>query len=196
MRGLACLALMALTSCATPPDMGPDHSARIYQSCPGREALGNAVNISWTQRESLVTQHRALRQRLGTSLPEAGKRILLFAAYAHHTRVDHSLVATRQADGIWYVDQVGEEKGGILAIETKALPRKAYALSASESGQVDALLKGRCLYASPTFLRDPNIASGGVVQTLEVEAPRRRAVLAWLGFSTPEVEQLVKLILR
>jgi hypothetical protein len=195
----AFLVPLLLAACVAPPARAASRIAdreRIYKGCAGSEVLRKAADISWKPAESVAARHRDLRARLNLPFADRGDRILLHSFGSHHTTVEFSIVAVRRSNGIWHVDETGEESAGLLETKPKALPHKAYDLSAGDSRRVDALIANPCLLAAPTFLRDPNILAGGARQTLEIITRRRAAVLSWFGLRTREVEELIKLVAR
>lgn len=194
------IALLLLVCCAAPSGGAEPpqtaHAERRYRQCPGSAMLGKAVDISWKARRSVEARHRDLRARLNLDFPEARDRILLHSFGSHHSTVEFSIVGVRRPDGIWDVDEAGQETGGLLPTEPRIFPHKRYRLSAAESRQVDALVADPCLLAAPTYLRDPNIVAGGAEQTLEIVAGRRYVILSWFGMRTPEAEKLIELVAR
>jgi hypothetical protein len=127
-------------------------------------------------------------------LPEGSSRILFFSSGVHHTHVSFSVVAVRDAQGKWRTSGIGEEGPGLLRIEPRPLNALERELSPEESRALDGRLADRCLYASPTFQRNPNIVAGGAVQTMEIETPGRRWISSWHGVRTPQQEAVIDLI--
>ena len=167
---------------------------QAFASCPGASALATAADVSWAPQTSRLPDHRTLRERMKTSFPKGPRRILFWSSGMHHTRVSFSVVAVRDTQGRWRTSGIGEEGPGLLAIEPRPLQRLERKLSPEESRNLDQALADRCLYASPTFQRDAGIASGGSVQTLEVETPEQRWVSSWFGVRTPQQEAVISLI--
>lgn len=200
MRLVLGLSLCAVAACAMPqrpePAAGPVQLERSYRTCAGASLLRKATDVSWRPAESMIEEHRGLRKRLGLDFPEEGERVFFHSTATHHTSVQFTVVAARRADGLWHVDEAGEEGPGLLQIPVRPLPHKSYDLSASESRRVDALLENPCLGAAPRFLRDPDIMSGGAFQTLDIVTAKRRLTLSWFGLRTREEERLVRLIAK
>lgn len=195
----SCPALLLLASCAAPsggPELRAADAERRYRQCAGSEVLAKAADVSWKPVGSEAARHRLLRARLNLDFPDAGDRILLHSFGTHHGTVEFSIVGVRRPSGIWRVSEAGEMSGGLLPLDPKALPHKAYDLSAKDSRQVDAFIADPCLLAAPTFLRDPNIIAGGAQQTLEITTRRRSVVLSWFGLRPPEAEKLIMLVAR
>lgn len=197
--GALALLLLLLLGCGEPSrsvaTLGPVAAERLYRSCAGSsKVLKKATNVSWRPVKSKIEEHRSLRDRLRLSFPSGSDRILFHSLGSHHTTAQFSVVAVRRGDGIWHADAAGETGPGLLQIPTTATPHKAYDLSREESRRLDGLLKDRCLNAAPTFMRDPNIVSGGALQTLEIETAGDRAVLSWFMIRTPQEEQIINLI--
>ncbi|MCC2978635.1 hypothetical protein [Sphingomonas sp. IC4-52] len=69
-------------------------------------------------------------------------------------------------------------------------------LSSEEGRALDQLLADPCLYASPTFQRNPNIVAGGAEQTMEIETPERRWISSWFGRRTPQQAGVINQITR
>jgi hypothetical protein len=182
--------LLALTF-AVPPAA----AEQVYRACPGGAEIETAADVSWRPTASAVRKHRDLRQRLHLPFPDAGERIFVHSFGSHHGTVEFSVVAVRRPDGIWHVDEAGEEWSALSPTVSHALPHKQYDLSTAQSRRVDAAIADRCLLASPTFLRDPNLA-GGAMQTLEILSKRKHVILGWLGKRTREEEALLQLIAR
>ena len=198
MKALGCAAVLLLAGCAASPKLlaGGVANEQAFRTCPGADQLSSAANVSWQPLASTVAKHRALRERLRLGFPESRERVLYHSFGRHHETVEFSVVATRDVRGTWHVDQAGEQGPGLLSLPATALPRKTHALTTEESRRIDALIGDRCLHFSPTFMRDPNIVSGGATQTLEIERGGRRTVISWFGSRTPQTDQLLKLIVR
>jgi hypothetical protein len=200
MRPVLGVGLCAVAAaCALPPPEpapGPAGLERVYRACPGAGMLRKAANVSWAPAESMTEEHRTLRKRLGLDFPEKGDRVFFFSSGTHHTSVQFTVAAARGPDGLWHVDEAGEEGPGLLRIPVSPIPHKSYDLSASESRRVDALLADPCLRAAPRFMRDPEIMSGGALQTLDIVTARGRLTVSWFGLRTREEERLVNLIAK
>ena len=167
---------------------------REFAQCPGADALSRAANVSWEPQSSRLDRHRALRARLNSAVPEGATRILLWSSGKHHTSVSLSIIAVRDARGEWRTSGVGEEGPGLLPIEPRPMDVLDRNLTPEEGRALDQALEDPCLYASPRFQRNPDIASGGAFQTIEIESPGRRWVASWFGARTPQIEAVVNLI--
>lgn len=167
---------------------------RRFAKCPGAQELKNAANVSWQAQASKLTDHIKLRERLKAPMPEGSHRILFWSSGMHHTRVQFSVIATRNTNGTWQTNGVGEESSALLPMEPKIWPELNRNLSFEASRALDRLLADPCLYASPRFQRAPNIIAGGAIQTIEIETPERRLVASWWGVRTPQQEALVNMI--
>jgi hypothetical protein len=201
----ASLLLAACTATVSEP-MGQDTKTsktlptetaeRKYAECPGGAKLSQATNVSWEERPSHLSDHRSLRARLNSAMPEGDTRILFWSSGKHHTSVTFSVVAVRDAQGTWRSSGVGEEGPGLLSIEPHPMQVLDRELTAEQSSALDQALADPCLYASPRFQRDPNIASGGADQTIEIESPSGRWVASWFGARTPQIESIIELIAK
>ncbi|MEG8029854.1 hypothetical protein [Sphingomonas aerolata] len=165
-----------------------------FASCPGAAALKEAANVEWTEQPSRLEDHESLRKRLGVPMPVGSTRISLWTFGKHHTSVSYSLIVVRDEKGRWHTNGIGEEGPGLLPIEPRTLKIINRALSPEQGRALDQALADQCLYASPTFQRDPGIVSGGAVQTFEVETRTRRWVSSWFGVRTPQQDAVMKLL--
>ena len=119
---------------------------------------------------------------------------MLWSSGTHHTSVQYSVIAVRDAAGAWRTNAVGEEGPGLLAIKPQPMQILDRALSSEEGQALDRALADPCLYASPTFQRNSGIVAGGATQTVEVDSPSRKWVASWFGVRTPQEETLVNMI--
>ncbi len=119
---------------------------------------------------------------------------MLWSSGMHHTSVQYSVIAVRDAAGAWHTNAVGEEGPGLLAIEPQPMEVLDRTLSSEEGRALDRALADPCLYRSPTFQSDPRIAAGGATQTVEVVSPSRKWVASWFGVRTPQEQTIVDMI--
>ncbi|HEX4737035.1 MAG TPA: hypothetical protein VH331_05695 [Allosphingosinicella sp.] len=164
-----------------------------FRACPGGETLANTITMSWTPLTGAIVRHRAIRERQHLDFPESGDRILLHSLTMDRATAERSVVASRRADGVWHVDEAGQD---LSRYPVGALPHKAYDLSVEESRHVDALLEDPCLYASPRFIMPKKPSASGAAQRLEIVTSEHQAVLGWFSERTPAEDALVKLIAR
>lgn len=84
----------------------------------------------------------------------------------------------------------------MLSIEPRPMQVLDRELTPEQGSALDQALADPCLYASPRFQRDPNIVSGGAVQTIEIETPEGRWVASWFGARTSQIESIIELIAK
>jgi hypothetical protein len=156
--------------------------------------LGKATDVSWKAQPSQLSEHVALRNHLGAAMPVGTARIMLWSQGTHHTSVRYSVVTVRNAEGMWHTNAVGEEGPGLLPIEPHPMQVLDRALTTEQGKALDQALADPCLYASPTFERDPGIVAGGAVQTLEIDLSGRKWIGSWFGMRTQQEEKIVGLI--
>jgi hypothetical protein len=185
------LALLALA--ATAPDAAAD-PAKAYRACPGQDVLQKAANVGWRPAASQLQAHRELRTKLKAPLPEGPRRILWFASGGDLATTTFSVVVVREAGGLWHSTAVGQNQIWIKDTPPTVLPPMDRVLTAEDSRRLDALLADPCLYAGPTFLRDPNIVAGGLSSTLEIEAPEHRWIGTWHVLPTKQEADIIALI--
>ncbi len=176
----------------TPEDIAAENA---FRACPGGEALAKSATMSWKPLTGATVRHRAIREQQHLNFPETGDRILFYAMNLGEGS-ERSIVATRGFDGIWHVDQAGQKELALAKPIIKALPHKAYDLSAEESRRVDALLADSCLRAAPRFMESRARGAGGPVERLEILTSEYQAVLGWFAVRSPAEDALVKLIVR
>jgi hypothetical protein len=195
-RVIAATASLFLASGNTTKPYAKNDPQSLFGKCPGADALGKAVDVSWEAQASRLSDHLALRKHLRTAMPVGTVRVMLWSTGMHHTSVQFSVVAVRNAEGEWHTSAVGEEGPGLLPIEHHPMQTLDRALTSEEGLALDKALADPCLYASPTFQRDPSIAAGGATQTIEVDSPSHKWVGSWLGTRTPQEENLINLIAK
>jgi hypothetical protein len=188
------LGLIAATQAATPSPAGD--SRQLYQACPGQDVLQRAADVEWRRTDSLIEAHRSLRAAHHLPLPEGSTRILWYANGGDLATTTFSVVAVRSGEGRWHVDGVGQTQIWIQGAQPTPMPRLKRDLDAEESRRLDALLEDPCLYAGPTFLRDPTIIAGGLFGTLEIETPARRWIGTWIALPTRQENDVLQMIGR
>ncbi|WP_231022579.1 hypothetical protein [Sphingomonas sp. IC-11] len=128
-------------------------------------------------------------------LPEGGSRILFWSSGAYHSMVSSRVVAVRDWQGKWHTSGFSEATSMLADIEPSRMTLER-SLSSEEGRALDQLLADPCLYASPTFQRNPNIVAGGAEQTMEIETPGRRWISSWFGRRTPQQAGVINQITR
>lgn len=198
---LIALAALMLTGCLAGEKVRrgsdlrePDEAKRTFASCPGADALATATDVSWAPQTSRLAEHRALRTRMKIPLPEGTSRILFWSSGTHHTSFDFSVIAVRDAQGRWRTSGIGEQGPGLPSIAPRPPLTLERDLSVDEGRALDRALADPCLYASPTYQRNPGIVAGSAVQTMEIETPQRRWTGSWVGIRTPQQASVVNLI--
>ncbi|MBY8827218.1 hypothetical protein [Hephaestia mangrovi] len=172
----------------TPPN-------QVYAHCAGSDPiLHGATHVSWAAQKSVIAQHRELRKKLGADLPESDRRILWYAVGGDLATQSFSVVATRNAAGLWHVSGVGQTLVWIKGAKPSPMPSIDRTLDAEESSALDKMLADPCLYAGPTFADNPHIHSGGLVETLEVETPEHLWVGGWHGMATDQEQAITNLL--
>lgn len=175
--------------------LNPKAAERAYANCPGASGLASATDVSWSPQVSRLPEHRAFRESIKVSMPEGDSRILFWSSGAHHTMVSSSVVAVRDAVGKWHTSGIGEATSMLAGIKPNRMTLERD-LSPEEGRVLDQLLADPCLYASPTFQRDPSIVAGGAEQTMEIETAERRSISSWFGRRTPQQAAVIHQIAR
>ncbi|OWK32975.1 hypothetical protein SPMU_13190 [Sphingomonas mucosissima] len=175
--------------------LDPKAAERAYANCHGASELAGAIDVSWSTQVSRLSEHRAFRESMKVPLPEGNSRILFWSSGAHHTMVSSSVVAVRDASGKWHTSGIGETTSMLAGVEPNRMTLERD-LSPDEGRVLDQLLGDPCLYASPTFQRNPNIVAGGAEQTMEIETPKQRWISSWFGRLTPQQAGVINQITR
>lgn len=106
---------------------------------------------AWTPAPSVFASHLALRERLGERMPSGETQVLLFEDWDHHGHIRYeSLVATRDAQGRWMVDEVQE---GFPGTPDARVAYARWNLTESDGRALDDLLADPCLEAEPSRSR-------------------------------------------
>ena len=165
-----------------------------YAKCPGQDILQKAANISWDKVQSAIKKHEELRAALNAPLPKSPARILWYGVGGDLETTRQSVVAVRRPDGHWHSSGVGDRVIWVEGAKPTILQPLDRELTLEESKRLDGLLDDPCLYASPTFLRDPNIVAGGMVVTLEVDVPGHHWRGSWHVLPTKQEADVITLI--
>jgi len=196
MKSRAAFSLLAVTLLpwAAAAVADPGGSAKAYAECPGSEGLASAADVQWTPAKSALTDHQSFRRSLGLKVPKGQPRILWYGNGGDLATTTISVVAVRKLDGIWHVDGVGQSQIWIKGAKPDRLPTIDRDLDVAASRKLDLLIVDPCLVSGPTFQRNPNIAAGGLINTLEVETSAGHWVGGWWGAPTAQEEAITKLI--
>lgn len=101
---------------------------------------------SWVAPESAIDRHKALRARAGVSMPSGEQQVLVFEVIAHSSLGEISLVASRNNEGRWSVDELAEfGVGGNDA----AIRHRTWTLPWSDGFALDDELADPCVDAEP-----------------------------------------------
>lgn len=188
------IALAAGLTSAAAGETPAEATKREFANCPGAAELTKLADVSWEMQASRVQDHQAFRARLSAPMPSRPTRILFWSFGAHLESVTYSVIAVRNAEGRWHTSGVGVKNIGIPVSPPSLMTPLDLDLSPEQAAALDQMLKDPCLYAAPTFQRNPSIAAGGAEQTLEIETPTKRRVAAWFGVRTPQQEAVINLI--
>lgn len=185
------VALSAMILASPTPAVVPSGNADAYAQCSGQEVVQRAASVSWDRVNSRIDDHRSFRTQLGVPLPEGSRRILWYGVGGDLATATVSVIATRQVEGPWHVSAVGQSQVWIEGTPPTRYPTIDRDLTPEQSRIVDRLLEDPCLYAGPTFLRDPGVAAGGLLSTLEIEMPAHRWIGSWHVLSTKQEADLI-----
>jgi hypothetical protein len=123
----------------------------------------------------------ALRERYGVAVPEAREIIHIDSVAVHHTRLEWSVIAWRDAVGLWRISAVGEDgPGGLLPIERRLLPETISTLPARHGRALDRLLRSSALYREPVR-RTGDIGIGAPFHVMQIVTPAGRTIVRWDG---------------
>lgn len=184
------LASLLLSACASndglpePTPMTPAEAYRVVaeaDGCPGFAGLNVAAlpHGHWTYSPD-TSLHRRLRP--GQAASSEGQIRFGFQGFSgHHSSFSGSLVASRETDGRWKVDDVGQVTNsfpppppppGSGPTPTPAAGptryQREWSLSVDDSQRVDGILAGRCFYAEPRLVELDASCFSRWVGTVEV----------------------------
>ena len=165
-----------------------------YSVCPGQDILKKASDISWGKVESMLAKHETLRRDYHALIPTGTARILWYAEGGDLETTRFSVIAVRDAQGLWHSSGVGESVAWIQGAKPTPMNPLSRDLTAEESRALDKLLEDPCLYAEPTFLNDPTVVAGGLFSTLEVEIPGNQWRGSWHVLPTKQESAVIDLI--
>ena len=169
-----------------PEDIGRPVTAQFYdqnEPNPNSESDLRAPDV-WEQPHSATLHHRALRDRVGRATPETGLQVRAFRDFSHHGgHFLNSLIAQRDAEGLWQVDQINEylavSSGGPLPpVEISEWP-----LSVAESHRLAVLMADSCLDAEPLQSSRHNFAISGASDRVTFEVMGRDPPLVFRRYA-------------
>jgi hypothetical protein len=85
----------------------------------------------------------ALRAKYNAPTPTGSETIYIHSQAAHHTTMQMSTVAARDAAGRWTVNSMGEERAGLLQLPAKPIATAGRTLAADKARKLEALLTRR-----------------------------------------------------
>lgn len=121
----------------------------------------------------------SLRARLGLTVPKASALVIVHRGAAHHTSKQWSVVAWRNADGLWTVQRGGETGGGLLARERVVLKTETWLLPVEAGETLDGLLSDAGTFEEPALGEESYI--GSLDSTMEVISTAGRRTVCWSG---------------
>lgn len=156
----------------------------VLRDCEASEELIGQPDKAWEGPKSALAEHEALRSVLNEPMPESPTRVLVFASGGHLATTQFSVVLEREDDGQWHGTAAGRSRIWVENAPYAPMDRKAWTLSAEKAERLDALLKGRCLYAEPSQFS--SISSGppprgAMAMHLDIVTPEQRRSAAFLG---------------
>lgn len=144
----------------------------------GAGSLPDRPGETWS-REPVAEAADRLRKRLGLKVPASAPRLVAYRSAVHHSSVQWSVVAWRDADGRWTVERGGEEGGGLLEMERRVWKTETWALPAATGEALDRLLGEPSIFDEPPLGEEP--AVGGLNSSLEIVSPSGRRSICWSG---------------
>lgn len=204
MRAVAALSAVSLCGCAAfsqqaRPAAEPPTPQQAYAACPGQDVLARAASIRWQQTPAAevgrsLEKHRALRDAWNAPVPEGDVRILWYGEGGDLGTTRISVMAVRRPDGIWHTSGVGDSRIWIEGAKATQMPPMERDLAVDDSRRLDQAIADPCLYAGPTFLRDPNLVAGGQLNALEILTPEHRWSGSWHVLPTLQEKAVISLI--
>ena len=123
----------------------------------------------------------ALRARNGIAAPTGIVTISIDSMAVHHISEEYSLIAWRDAAGVWTMSQVGENGPALLAIPREIIPETKRVLSPAESHALDRLIAAHGLYREQPPKRPRYVGIGAAFHSMEIVTPQHHLVLPWTG---------------
>jgi len=158
--------------------------------------LGAATRqASDTSLSEGTRQGLALRARYGIAAPVGIVTISIDSIAVHHISEEYSLIAWRDAAGVWTMSQVGENGPALLAILREIIPETKRELSPAESQALDRLVGMRDLYREQPPKPPRYIAIGAAFHSMEIVTPRHHLVLPWTGRLEGKAGQIADLLM-
>ena len=144
--------------------------------------LGAAgMQASTTSLSEGTRQGLALRARYGIAAPTGIVTISIDSIAVHHTSEEYSLIAWRDAAGVWTMSGVGENGPGLLPIPREIVPETRRTLTPAESQALDRLIGMRGLYRELPPKPPRDIGVGAPFHSMEIVTPRHHLVMPWMG---------------
>ncbi len=189
------LAIAFLSSCAINNEQVPfTNQISKFRKCEGETIIRESRVMEWKNIETQIEKHKSLRQELGAELPTGSNRILLFVIGGHFETNTISIVLTKSANGTWQSDKVGKSQVWIRNVEPKIFPRIVESVSENKGANLDAILKSRCLLASPTEYEAISIHHHAMRYFLEIETPNRADRYTWVGNAPPTLQAVANIV--
>lgn len=198
MRGgaILSLSLWAALSASAAASSSPPGSTnqKAFARCTESSRLGSAADVKWEPADSALRDHEIFRRSLGLTIPDGRPRILWYGNGGDLETTTISVIVVRNPAGIWHIDGVGQSQIWIKGAKPSRLPNIDRDLSAEDSRKLDTLIADPCLTGGPTFQRNPNIAAGGMINTLEVETADGHWIGGWWGAPTAQEQAVIDII--
>jgi hypothetical protein len=186
-------AAIAATALALDTPVANSRAAAFYRTCPGQDALKDAMKLSWDEKiDSALDLHKKLRAAWNAPIPQGKSRIMVYWSGGDLETTRTSVIAVRKIDGRWLTTQVGDSVIWLPNAKATPLPLNERDLSADESRRLDQLLDDPCLYAGPTVVGRAAVGAG--TSTLEIDTPKHHWRASWYGALTAQEKALVELI--
>ena len=189
------LAIAFFCSCATNKEQAPfAKQISKFRKCEGDAIIRETRVMEWKNIETQIEKHKSLRQELGADFPADPNRILLFVNGGHFETNNISIVLTKSANGTWQRDKIGKSQIWIANVQPKIFPRIVESVSENKSANLDAILKSRCLAASPTGYVAANIHHHTMLYFLEIDTPNQSYRYTWRGIAPPSVQAVANIV--
>ena len=158
--------------------------------------LGAAsIQASNTSLSEGTRQGLALRARYGIAAPAGIVTISIDSIAVHHISEEYSLIAWRDAAGVWTMSSVSEDGPGLLSIPRTIIPETRRLLSPAESRTLDRLIGMPGLYRELPPKPPRDIGVGAPFHSMEIATPRRHLVLPWMGRLKGKAGQIADLLM-
>lgn len=128
-----------------------------------------------------ITRSLKLRERYNARTNFGSTVIFIDSVAVHHIYAEASTVMWKDELGKWQWSQVSEiGPGGMLRIERKLESKTERALTASQSAELEELIKKRSLYWG-AISQSGSRGIGAPEQTMEIITPYGRRTYSWAG---------------